>query len=151
MKESRKVVNFFSKYPQREDKLDHVREAMDMPNISLQNYSGTRVGYVVITLQSLMENHGLLSVSLHDGSNEDFEKVCEKLLLLTTNVASIQEMEAVTKLLFAYAVDESQYSNALNRSLILPWHRTAMIAATNKNIYEVMISTRQAPVIKLNN
>ena len=45
VKASSKVVNVFSKSPQRKDKLDHVRNTMDMPNIALQNYPETRVGY----------------------------------------------------------------------------------------------------------
>ena len=61
---------------------------------------------MVTTLQSLIANHCLLSVSLHDGNNEDIEKVWKK--LPKGDVASIQEIEAVAKLIFAYAVDESQ-------------------------------------------
>ena len=79
MEASKKVFSFFGKFPQCKDKLDHVREAMDMPNIVLQNHPETRVGYVVTTLQSLMTNYCLLSVSLHYGNNEDFEKVQKKL------------------------------------------------------------------------
>ena len=44
VKASRKVINFFSKSPQCKDKLDHVRKAMDIPNIALHNYPETRVG-----------------------------------------------------------------------------------------------------------
>ena len=106
VKTSRKVVNVFRKSPQCKDELDHARNAIDMPNIALQNYPETRVGYVVTTLLSLMANHCILSVSLHNGSNEDFEKVWKK--LPKRDVAPIQQMEATTKLLFASAVDESQ-------------------------------------------
>ena len=66
------------------------------------------------------------------------------------DVMLIQEMEAVMKLLFTYAVDDSQQSNVSNSSL-LPWYHKAIIAATNKNTYEVMVLTRQAPTTKLNN
>ena len=38
MKASRKTINFFSKSPQHKDKLDHVRNAMNIPNIALENY-----------------------------------------------------------------------------------------------------------------
>ena len=86
------------------------------PDTALQNYPETRLGYVVTTLQSLMTNHFPLSVSLHAGSNGDFGKVWKK--LSKTDVASIQEMEAVTvtKLQSAYAVDEFQQSNSFNRN-----------------------------------
>ena len=117
VKAIRKAVNFFGKTPQHKYKLDYFRKAMDMPNISLQNYSKTRVGYVVTTLQSLMENHCILSVGPYDGSNGDFEKVWKK--LSETDVASIQEMEAVTKLQNAYTVNESQWSSIFD-SFLLP-------------------------------
>ena len=96
-----------------------------------------------------MAKHCLLSVSLHDEINENCEKVWKK--LSKTDVASIQKMEAVTKLLSAYAVDESHQPNAFNSSL-LPRYCKAMITVTNKNTYEMMmVLTRPAPVTKLNN
>lgn len=148
VKASRQSVNFFDKSPQRKEKLDDVRKAMDLPIIALVNFPETRVGYIVTTLQSMMANHCLLSLAVHNGNNEEFEKVWSK--LSKEDMASIQEMEAVTKLLFAYAVMDSQQSNAFNSSL-LPWYRKAMIAATTKDTYEVMVLTRQPPATRLNN
>ena len=145
VKATRKCVNFFSKSPQRKERLELQRAAMDLPKITLANFPETRVGYVVTTFQSLMANHSLLTVLLVV-EKDDFGKVWGK--LSDEDFKSIQEIEAITQILFLYSVNDSQQSNAFNNSL-LPWYHKVMKMALYQPSYRVMKLGKQAPSTKL--
>ena len=74
---------------------------MDLPKIALQNFPETRVAYIVPTYQSLLVNHYLMTLSVSDAA-DDLHQFWNK--LSTEDFSVIQEMEAVTQILFAYAV-----------------------------------------------
>ena len=112
---------------------------MDLPKIALQNFPETRVAYVVPTYQSLLANHYLLTLSVSDAA-DDFHQFWSK--LSTQDFSAIQEMEAVTQILFAYAVNDSQQSNSFNTSL-LPYYRKTMKAALYREAYDIMKLGRQ--------
>ena len=139
-KVARKVVNFFTASPQRKEKLEKQRTAMDMPKIALKNYPDTRVSCVVFLYQSLLVNFPLLTVlDLSLDSKDDFKKLWKA--LSPVDISAMQEMEAVTQLLFAYSTNEAQQSSAFNNSLI-PIFRKAMKAALLCDTYEVMVLTK---------
>ena len=139
VKISRTCVNYFAKSPRRKDKLENQRIAMDLPKIALQNFPETRVAYVVPTYQSLLVNRYLLTLSVSDAT-DDFHQFWSK--LSTQDFSAIQEMEAVTQILFAYAVNDSQQSNSFNTSLLSYYCKT-MKAALYREAYDIMKLGRQ--------
>mmetsp|Transcript_32277 Transcript_32277/g.67858 ORF Transcript_32277/g.67858 Transcript_32277/m.67858 type:complete len:853 (-) Transcript_32277:67-2625(-) len=147
VKGGRNCVNYFSKSPQRKEKMDAQRKIMDLSTVALMNFPETRVGYIVTTLQSLMANHQLLSI-LQVAEKDDFGKLWDE--LSNEDFKAIQEMEAVTQILFSYSVNDSQQSNAFNNSL-LPWYRKLLKKALYQDSYRVMKLGKQAPTTKLRN
>ena len=141
VKISRTCVNYFAKSPKRKGKLENQRIAMDLPKIALQNFPETQVAYVVPTYQSLLANHYILSTLSVSDASDDFHQFWSK--LSTQDFSAIQEMEAVTQILFAYAVNDSQQSNSFNTSH-LPYYRKTMKAALYREAYDIMKLGRQS-------
>ena len=107
-KTSRKYVIFFTSYPQRKNKLETQTVTLDLPLVALANYHATRPAYLVYTHQSLLANHCLLAaMSLGVKFDKDvFQKW--RATLSDEDFKAIQEMEAITQLLFAYLANDSQ-------------------------------------------
>ena len=138
---------FFNKSPQRISAWDTQRDARELPKINFVDLAATRVGSIVMMFQSLMANYCLFSI-LQACDVEDFDKVWSKLSDL--DFKSIQEMEAITNLLFSYAANDSQQSNAFN-NFLLPYFRKALIKALYRDSYKVMCLGKQSPATRLKN
>lgn len=124
---------YFDKSPQRKGRLDNVKKIVDGPDIEMQNFPETRVGYVVKTFQTTMANYENLKL-LSDSDNE-FRPVFNK--ISKTDWQAIQEVEAVMKLLHIYSLDAAQQSSAGNSSLI-PFYRKMMKTTAEKESFKVM-------------
>ena len=129
-------MNYFNS-PQRLQKLESERAAIDLPVIRLENFPDTRVAFIVVLFRSLLCNHFLLDQ--HSVNATEYALLRDK--LCNKDYRGMQEMEAVLSVSAEYSTGESQ-SNSSNNSL-LPWYRKMLLKSAHQDEYEVMVLTRQ--------
>ena len=117
--------------------MEGVVNAFDLANIAFKNYPETRVKFALDLMETVMVNFFALTKIDH----EDFTKIFQKLSDEDWHV--MQEMEAVTRLLGKYAVNESQKSDSFMNSSLKPYYRKILLKVTTKQSFNVIKLTRQ--------